>query len=370
MHTSTHFSLLSLVTLGALAAPFSPSGPTSYDDPLIDELLQRHAAAGLTGDPVRLSPRSSNAYPFTSIVAFGDNLSDNGNGSYAHCVAAPGDCTNTIYGARTWTDGPVAISYLSTLLGVPLAADHAFGHASGGSLFGATIDNAFTQSTAHAPSAKEQVGNYTAQLAASRTSAASVAQALHFVWIGANDINLQHININAADNTASFAQPMAARTAALVAALIAAGAQHVALPNLYPKQLAPASQFYASTPAQLANLGKAITDANAAIRTAVAPYGSKVTVIDVNGFMTALWAQHARFGITHVGGEFCDGYSQADWNLCVTQGQGDTFYWMQYLDMTSYVHSWVAVSSWSFFPTRFFLCRGSMHQRIRFYGNG
>ena len=136
---------------------------------------------------------------------------------------------------------------------------------------------------------------------------------------------------------------MAARTAALVGALVAAGAQHVALPNLYPKQLSPSAQFYASTPQRLANLAKAIDDANAAIRAAVvAQHGSKVTVIDVNGFMAALWAQHARFGITHVGAEFCDGYSQADWDLCVTQGRGGTFYWMQYLDMTSYVHSWVA----------------------------
>lgn len=135
---------------------------------------------------------------------------------------------------------------------------------------------------------------------------------------------------------------MATRMAALVQTLVTAGAQYVAVPNLYPKQISPSSEFYASSAAQLANLGQAVNDANAAIRTALAPFGKKVIYIDINYFMTALWNQHTQFGITHVGGEFCDGYSQADWDLCVTQGQGKTFYWMQYLDMTSYVHSWVS----------------------------
>lgn len=62
-----------------------------------------------------LSKRS--AYPFTKLVAFGDELSDNGNGSYAHGIT--GDPAN-VYGFGTWTDGPVAVSYLADLLGVPL----------------------------------------------------------------------------------------------------------------------------------------------------------------------------------------------------------------------------------------------------------
>ena len=51
---------------------------------------------------------------YNQMVAFGDNLSDNGNGSCAHGVA--GD-PETVYGFATWTDGPVAVSYLSDMLG-------------------------------------------------------------------------------------------------------------------------------------------------------------------------------------------------------------------------------------------------------------
>lgn len=66
--------------------------------------------------------------------------------------------------------------------------DYAFGHANGGSLFGATVDNAYTQSTAKAPSSKDQIANYTSSALVKQASTA-----LHFLWIGANDINLYHI---------------------------------------------------------------------------------------------------------------------------------------------------------------------------------
>ncbi|KAF6232046.1 hypothetical protein HO173_009883 [Letharia columbiana] len=96
------------------------------------------------------APSHSGGYPFSAVVAFGDNLSDNGNGSYAHNVAAwsPTNVVdgNTIYGARTWTSGPVAVSYLTDLLGVPMDQNFAFGGAWGGSRFGATIDDTMQQS--------------------------------------------------------------------------------------------------------------------------------------------------------------------------------------------------------------------------------
>ena len=97
------------------------------------------------------TPSHSGAYPFSALVAFGDNLSDNGNGSYAHNVAADNATHvvkgNAIYGARTWTNGPVAVSYLADLLGVPMDQNFAFGHAWGGANFGATIDDTMQQSS-------------------------------------------------------------------------------------------------------------------------------------------------------------------------------------------------------------------------------
>lgn len=97
-------------------------------------------------------------------------------------------------------------------------------------------------------------------------------------------------------------------------------------------------------PALLSKLTSTIALANAAIATALTPFGKSVIQYDVNSFMRQVWTNHASYGITHVGvpSEFCDGHSQEDWDLCVTQHQGDTFYWMQYIDPTTYVHRLVA----------------------------
>ncbi len=264
-------------------------------------------------------------------------------GSYAHGVAQAGDPTNTIYGFRTWTDGPVAVSYLVDLLGVPLATDYAFGHANGGSLFGATIDNAYTPSTANAPSSKEQIANYTAT-----GELSMVGETLHFLWIGANDINLYHIGTSDGNNNTGFAHEMSTMLAAQVQSLLALGTAYVMVPNLYAKHISPSCQFYAGTPDQVSNLGAAILLANNAIEAAMVQFGQKVIYYDVYSYMLNIWNNHNAFGITQVNvtdpqGKFCDGYSQADWDLCVTGGKSFEFYWMQYLDMVSHVDNLIAI---------------------------
>jgi len=178
--------------------------------------------------------------------------------------------------------------------------------------------------------------NYTS----ASTTKAAISKTLHFLWIGANDINLYHINVDNANNP-TFASDMASRMKKLVQTLVDAGANYIVVPNLYPKHISPSSEFYAGTPTQILHLGKAIDQANAAIKTSLATFGSKVVYVDINTFMKGVWTNHTSYGITHVGGEFCDGYSDADWTLCVTDKKGNTFYWMQYLDMTTYVHSLV-----------------------------
>ncbi|KAJ8608060.1 hypothetical protein MRB53_039895 [Persea americana] len=263
-------------------------------------------------------------FPFTRMVAFGDNLSDNGNGSFAHGVQ-DSNPQNTIYGYRTWTNGPVAVSYLSTYLNTPLTTDYAFGHANGGSLFGATIDNAYTKSTANAPSSKDQINTYLA----SPGVASTIGSTLHFLWIGANDINLYHINTNAQDNSA-FGNAMASMMAAQVQTLVNAGAKYIVVPNLYPKNISPSSIFYTGDFWQLLTLQNAITGANTAIQNALAKFGSKVVYIDINTYMSSLWFYHAYYGFTHINGEFCDGYSQQDFQLClVPGGHADQFYWVR-----------------------------------------
>jgi len=290
------------------------------------------------------------SYPFTQMVAFGDNLSDNGNGSYAHCVTSdPGVCGNKVYGFGTWTDGPVAVSYLSTNLGVPLTYDYAYGHAEGGSKFGATIDNSYTQSTANAPSSKDQIANYTST---DPGLAANVGKTLHFLWIGANDINLYHLSTAQASNP-KFASDFSAKLAAQVKSLQDAGAKYIFVPGLYAKNISPSKAFYASSQAEFGNMGNSIQEANTAISATLSKMSDNVLYYDVYSFMMDLWKNAPSHNITHLGGEFCDGYSQADWDLCVTAAAGNQFYWMQYLDMTSTVHSLIAADMASTIEKRF-----------------
>jgi phospholipase/lecithinase/hemolysin len=260
-----------------------------------------------------------------------------GNGSWAHGVAAPGKVPQpTIYGYRTWTDGPVAVSYLVDMLGVPLTSDYAYGHASGGSKFGATINNTYTNSTAGAPDAFTQLANYTS----SGVSSSDISNTMHFLWIGSNDISLKHIYVWGGFEyvNQNFAANMARQTAELVQQLLDAGSNTVFVPNLYPKDISPAISFMATdangvNASYVATLGATIDLANAAIQAALLPFGKKAIYYDVNGFMKKVMQQKKKYGITHAGTsnglyEFCDGFSQADWDLCVTDKQGDTFYWM------------------------------------------
>ncbi|CAF9924415.1 hypothetical protein IMSHALPRED_006185 [Imshaugia aleurites] len=339
------------------------------------------------------APSHTGAYPFSALVAFGDNLSDNGNGSVAHNVAAwsptniaPG---NTVYGFGTWTDGPVAVSYLTDLLGVPMNQDFAFGHAWGGANFGATIDDTMTQSNFSAsladgpwfdqgqfsspcwgaPSAKVQITDY--------IRGGVDKHALHFLWIGNNDISVAYEGIwggnIAVDNptlNADFATNISTKIPDLVTTLLAAGAPYVFVANLYPANLAPLlPNFLAvNTTAEWAALGAAIAGANTALEAALKalPGADQVIYYDAYTFLSDLYndpGDDAFPNIRDTNGwpSFCDGDKEEteyvlsingtvvdgveitdNWDYCFTLKHGDEWYWMEYRDPTSYVHQLVA----------------------------
>lgn len=104
------------------------------------------------------APATRRQTTISSIIAFDDELADNDNGSYAHGINGN---PATVYGYGTWTDGPVAVSYLASELGLPLTADYAFGGCCGAVNFGATLDNSYTPSDAGSPSIQDQIANYT-----------------------------------------------------------------------------------------------------------------------------------------------------------------------------------------------------------------
>ncbi|TKA29265.1 hypothetical protein B0A50_03775 [Salinomyces thailandicus] len=288
------------------------------------------------------------SYPFTRLTAFGDELSDNGNGSYAHGIT--GSPAN-VYGFGTWTDGATAISYLADLLYVPLT-DYAFGGCCGGSSFGATIDNSYTPAAAKlkngnpVPSVYDQIfKNYT------RTGAPlGIKNSLQFIWTGENDLSKQTNAFYYGDaKNAAFASAMATRITADAERLLALGAPYVMVANIYPKHLAPVTKKYlCSNGGCVATWGKVITQANTAIKTSLAnsKYANRIIYYDVYSFMINVMNNKNSYGLTQPLTAYCDGDDQAMWSTCISGDyvwQGAThFYWMNFIQPTTTVHKLIA----------------------------
>ena len=259
--------------------------------------------------------------------------------------------------------------------------NYAFGHAWGGSDFGATIDDSLAQSNFSktnapyftnlfaepswgAPSAKLQIQDY--------INGGVNKDVLHFLWIGNNDINLNTISTVSTgagpERENEFCGNVSAKIAGLVSTLLDAGAPYVLVANLYPKHLAPITPkyYYMTTQSQWDAFGAAINKANVALQSALTLFGNKVIYYDAFTFMSGLYANLDFFGI--VNGKdangypaFCDGdpdktaqvtaaiaagtinaKDKNNWGICVDQSKQDQWYWMQYLDPTSHVHRFVA----------------------------
>lgn len=330
--------------------------------------LQIYASIALFGAaviaaPASIEPRAQSKYPFTNLLAFGDELSDNGNGSFAHGIT--GNPAN-VYGYGTWTNGPVAVSYLSTLLQAPLA-DYAFGGCCGGGSYGATLDNTYTPpSEAKAPSIQDQVANYTS---GTNKDVQRASKTLGFIWAGQNDLSKHTDAFWQGDpQNAAFAGNLSSYTSQAVRTLLKAGVPYVLVANVYPKHIAPVTAKYlcgGSNNACTQTWGNVISAANAQLKKDLqSQFGSKVIYYDSFTFVSNLAANAQSYGFTAPMTNFCDGMGDATWNQCmgtsgaVAKGQRsasdgadgwsgsgmgwDSFFWMNFVQPTTRVHALVA----------------------------
>lgn len=258
-------------------------------------------------------------YPFNQVVAFGDELSDNGNGSFAHGIT--GNPAN-VYGFGTWTDGPVAVSYLASLLGLPLV-NYAFGGCCGGGSFGATIDNSYTPAAAQwngapVPSIDQQIHkNYTAG------GSSNIKNALQFIWTGENDLSLHTDAFWIGDaKNAQFASDISSKILAEAEFLVQSGAPYVFVANIYPKHLAPVTVAYLCPDSScVQGWGQIIQNANTAIQKALAgsKYSKQFIYYDVFTFMVNVMNNKNEYGLTAPLTQFCDGngestrFTSRDW---------------------------------------------------------
>lgn len=119
-------------------------------------------------------------YPWKWVVAYGDELSDNGSGSYLADIT--GNPRN-VYGYKTWTNGPIAVTYLTQMLGTPMGWDYAIGGDNGGAGIGATISAAYTPMPPHIFSVQDQIQWYI------NNGSSGISETMQFIWVGQNDLS-------------------------------------------------------------------------------------------------------------------------------------------------------------------------------------
>ena len=221
----------------------------------------------LLGVAMVLVSSSALASSFSSLVVFGDSLSDNGN-LYSLIGYPPAP----YYDGR-FSNGPVAAEQLATNLGAPLY-DFAVGGATSG------VGNYVDGGTQTSPGALGLPGMQ-AELAEAGPLLASpiVPSSLFEVWGGANDFL-----------TGGSPTVAAANVDAIVAALQSDGAQHILVPGLPDLALTP--DFYGVAAAA------EYTDVFNAALVAGLPAGA--TYYDTANLLDEVVADPAAYGFSNV----------------------------------------------------------------------
>jgi phospholipase/lecithinase/hemolysin len=186
---------------------------------------------------------SASAITYSSLVTFGDSLSDAGNAS----ALSGGNFPPTALGyAQRFSNGPVAAEILagSTTLGWPAATAASNNYAVGGAMWGDTNYNVLAKSPfdvgARFPGL---IGTGIHQQILKYAATAPVVQpdTLFLLWGGANDLFYGFAKAKAGltvDFTQLITDAMGA-VAGNVTALVALGAKHILMPNLPDLGLTP-----------------------------------------------------------------------------------------------------------------------------------
>jgi outer membrane lipase/esterase len=244
-----------------------------------------------------LAPALAIAAPITSLYVVGDSLSDQGNGF----LLTGGTFPPLPYDQRA-SNGPVAVEYLASALGVPLAPSAAGGtnYAVLGAATGAvgipslpplTTENSaaifYGQVALEGTSLLSQAGEMLA--------AGPIADpgALFFVWGGANDLFI--------DQSAATVGNAINNLAAVINMLYGAGARQFLVPNLPDLSLTPSG--LGQSPAERAALQALSIGFNAGLGDAldglsVLP-GIDIELFDTFGLFNVILANPGAFGFSN-----------------------------------------------------------------------
>ncbi|KAI9713033.1 MAG: hypothetical protein M1820_001018 [Bogoriella megaspora] len=300
-----------------------------------------------------IQKRSS--YPWNWVVAYGDELSDNGSGSYlANITGDPRD----VYGFKTWTNGQVAVSYLTEMLGTQMGWDYAIGGDNGGAGIGATVNAEYTPMPPHIFSVHDQINWYI------NNGSSNIAKTMQFIWVGQNDLSNHTDAFWTGDpQNTDFATKISNYLSSEVSRLLQGGAPAIFIANIYPKHLAPVTPKYlcnldngpdAACNTTISQWGEVITQANSAIKSALdnlrlsSDQKSKIIYYDVFSYMSSLLNDPMlaeKNGITMPVDQYCDGSHTSTlmkWDDCMVQGNANKYFWMSFTNPTTAVHKLVA----------------------------
>ena len=223
---------------------------------------------------------SAHADPFSSIVVYGDSLSDNGNlyrATFGFAPAAP-------YVKGRFSNGPVAVEQLATNLNLTLV-DFAYGGATTGVGNTGDLGNASSFGFFGLPGIGAEFAGSTA---GGHLPAGSSSSSLFVVWGGANDFEtLTNPTILQSQITA---QTAAANIATIVAGLQIYGATSILVPNL---------PDLGSTP-EFAGSAAAAAYTTAFNTTLAASLPRSATLFDTNAVFTAIRTNPGNYGFTNV----------------------------------------------------------------------
>ena len=243
-----------------------------------------------------LLPAIGFASPITSLVVFGDSLSDQGNAFLLSVGLFP----PSPYAQRA-SNGPVAAEVLASTLGVPLAPSVAggsnyavVGAATGPVLIpgggGATTDNFAAVAYGLPALANTGLLNQVASYVSGPTT--DPASSLFFVWGGANDFFI--------DPSAATAASAVNNLAVMIQLLYGSGGRQFLVPNLPDLSLTPFG--LGLPPQQQLGFHALSLGFNAGLSAALGQLqalpGIDITPFDTFALLTAIAANPSAFGFT------------------------------------------------------------------------
>lgn len=306
---------------------------------------------------------SATSLPFNKIVAFGDDFTDNGEGSYAHGITGNPETGKgrMMWGNGTFTDGQVAVSYLSQDLNIPLTVDYAFGSSGGAQTIGSVCDTGLVKhSEVHTyakllsgrtvPSALDQVANYTGS-----SFASDISNTLHYFWTGNNDVIASLgwlgrfticVNGECDPSADEFKSGLMKCLSTALNNLVDRGAKYILVPNIYPRHLAPwTTMWITQEEGMLANFNDVIDDVNRRLKSEIdrinSARGSQIMYYDANAWIKQAVQDTSMSGVqggdngytnTCVDGCRIQATDKPNWDVwahnTVGHGEPDDFFWM------------------------------------------